>query len=145
MARRNNPYVVVPMKYWDFSDLKRMTSENCKPMKFDQEGKRVNWLKIKWIRVTKEQPDCIQIKTDWDSDFQIVKALQQARGRAQSMVPKTKYEGKIAISEAKKKDLLSLCNTLVIPPAYHTFYDQLKATNSLKDKLPQPDATEEIE
>ena len=67
MARRSHPYVVIPMKYWDFEDLKTMTASHFRAMKFDQHGKRINWLQIKWVRVTKDQPDCLQCRGCWMS------------------------------------------------------------------------------
>ena len=57
MARRNKPYVVVPMKFDSFKDLKGFTKEEYSGMKTDTDGKKVNWMKIKVIRVTKEAPD----------------------------------------------------------------------------------------
>ena len=35
------------------------------------------------------------------------------------------YDGQQCISKEKKKDLLSMCDSLVIPKEYHTFYQAL--------------------
>ena len=57
MARRNKPYVVVPMKFNSFKDLKGFMKEEYSSMKTDTEGKKVNLMKIKVINVTKKVPD----------------------------------------------------------------------------------------
>ena len=47
MARRNKPYVVVPMRFNNSKDLKNFIKEDYSGMKTDSEGKKVNWMKIK--------------------------------------------------------------------------------------------------
>lgn len=47
MARRNKPYVVVPMRYNNFKDLKSFTKKEYSGMKIDTEGYKVNWMRIK--------------------------------------------------------------------------------------------------
>jgi len=54
-----------------------------------------------------------------------------------------KYKAKQAISLAKKKDLLSLCKSRVIPVEYHYFYKGLPANAKVNDTLPSPDAEED--
>jgi hypothetical protein len=50
-----------------------------------------------------------------------------------------KYTEKIQISDAKKKDLLDLCDALIIPAVYRGFYEALPTGKTVKDKLPVPD------
>ncbi|CAC5377312.1 unnamed protein product [Mytilus coruscus] len=54
-----------------------------------------------------------------------------------------KYIGKQPITLAKKKDLLNLCKTKVIPAEYHRFYKDLPANGEVPDNLPDPDVEEE--
>lgn len=42
---------------------------------------------------------------------------------------KQAYEGKLPISRNKHKDLLSLCQSEIIPKKYHDFYANLKSDN----------------
>lgn len=63
MARRTNPYFVVPLKYWDFKDFKKLVKEYYNgTFKKDTSRKRINWLDIKWIRVKQNDPDTIYLK-----------------------------------------------------------------------------------
>jgi len=52
-------------------------------------------------------------------------------------------KAKQAISLAKKKDLLSLCKSRVIPVEYHDFYKGLPANAMVNDTLPSPNAEED--
>jgi hypothetical protein len=54
-----------------------------------------------------------------------------------------KYIDKRPISVEKKKDLISLCNSLVIPPIYWPFYNSLTTNITVKDRLPLPDHLED--
>ena len=65
------------------------------------------------------------------------------RGRPQSVQELQQlYSSKIPISQAKHKDLKSLCTSGVIPEEFHYFYQNLHADPNEKDSLPQPDCTE---
>jgi hypothetical protein len=44
---------------------------------------------------------------------------------------------------ARKKDLLSLCKSCVIPVEYHGFYQELPANAKVNNTLPSPDAEED--
>ena len=148
MARRNKPYVVVPMKYNNFKDLKSFTKEEYSNMKTDTEGKKVNWMKIKVIRVRKDTPDQIQIKESFAKEFRSIHInVRKTRGRP-SDTPKTipdKYESQLPIYVQKKNDLMSLCDSLVIPQHYRCFYEGLETSKTMKDRLPEPDIIEEEE
>ena len=50
-----------------------------------------------------------------------------------------KYIEKIQISDAKKKDLLDLCDAFIIPAVYRGFYKALPIGKTVKDKLSVPD------
>jgi hypothetical protein len=54
------------------------------------------------------------------------------------------YKGKLLISEAKKRDLLSLCKSGIIPNVHHPYYHSLASSQSIKDKLSEPDKEEEV-
>ena len=140
MARRNKPYVVVPMRYDSFKDLNSFTKDVYSKMKTDSGGKRVKWMKIKVLRVAKATPDEIQFKESFEEDTfrSICISLKQTRGRPSDSVkpiPK-KCASPLPISVKKKQDLLSLCDSLVIPALYGHFYQGLKTNKSMKDRLP---------
>ena len=148
LARRNKPYVVVPMRYEHFFDLKEYTKQEMKGFKIDTEGNRVNWLQVKVLKVQKSSPNEIHIKESFDQEsFRVIKIHKGTRGRPISD-PKPlppKYHDSLPVSEVKKKDLVSLCNSLIIPALYRPFYDNLKTSKIVKDRLPEPDILEENE
>ena len=105
VERCNNPYTVIPMRFNTFYDLKRISTANFKNFKTDTKGMKVNWLKVKVLRVSKDNPDQIQVKYDFTStDFKSVNVARSSRGRP-SFTPELprKYDAKVPISIAKKK------------------------------------------
>jgi hypothetical protein len=54
-----------------------------------------------------------------------------------------KYTSKQQISAAKKKDLVSLCRSGIIPSEYHDYYKSLPSSSNVDDKLADTDAEEE--
>ena len=143
MARRNKPYVVVPMRYNNFKDLKSFTKEEYSGMKTDTEGNNVNLMRIKVIYIVKESPDEIQIKESFtDQQFRSIR-IRQTRGRPPD-TPKAipnKYDSRLPITTRKKKD----CDSLIIPDRYRCFYEGLKTSTTMKDRLSEPDILEEEE
>ena len=111
-------------------------------------GVNINWLKVKWIQVTKECPESIFFNTGFDPNDFIEAKLQPSnmRGRSKTTgktAPLPLYSSKLPISEAKKADLLSLCKSGIIPSSYHSFYEDLKVGKSVMDKLPESDIEDE--
>ena len=148
MTRRQNPYSVVPLQYEDIYDFKEVKKASFKYSKIDSAGIKFNWMKIKWLRVCKNQPEHILFKHTYDGEFKKMRVLDvdkkgipttSLRGKE---LPR-KYKAKQAVSLAKKKDLLNLCKSRVIPAEYHEFYKGLPANAKITDTLPDPDAQEE--
>ena len=48
------------------------------------------------------------------------------------------YSKQFLISAAKKDDLLSLCESGVIPLAYHDFFQRLSSSKNMLDSIPEP-------
>lgn len=142
MARRNNPYSVVPLRYDNFYDLKKYAKDNFKNFKTTSEGTKVNWLKVKVLKVEKSHPDQIQIKYNFgNNDFLCINAKRAQRGRPETAdkIP-MKYKEKLPISVAKKNDLLSLCKGYVIPEVYWPYYESLPTNKKVVDRLSCADA-----
>jgi hypothetical protein len=145
MARRNNPFVVIPLNHQSIWDLKKLAGKICKNLKVDQTGKRVNWMKIKVMKFCKSHTDTLQYKYNFDDEFETISTNARTRGRPSTDFISNlelKYDGKLKISKPKKDDLIALCKSLVIPPEFHGFYEKLEAGNNVKDRLPLPDADE---
>ncbi|CAC5415856.1 unnamed protein product [Mytilus coruscus] len=111
-------------------------------------GETINWLKVKWIRVTKENPGSVFFNNGFDPENFMEAKFQSSslRGRKKktgNIKLSPLYESKLQISAAKKADLLSLCKSGVIPTTYHSYYESLPVGKLVKDTLPEPDITEE--
>ena len=109
----------------------------------------VNWLKVKWIKICKDHPHNVFFNYSFESSVLMEMNVRESNFRGQ----KTKmrnikrsqlYASKLTISEAKKNDMLSLCQSGVIPNIYHTYYENLPTSKGVKDKLAEPDITEDI-
>jgi hypothetical protein len=79
MARRKDPYMIVPLKFGDIYDFKDFTKKYMKFRKEDVNGKKLNWLQIKWIRYTQENPDCIMFKYNFEDEFRVLKVAGTAK------------------------------------------------------------------
>ena len=106
--------------------------------------------------MTKGFVDQIEIKTDYTSEYEKV-PLQNRRtsgrkgGKTQkgisidNSVLRPAYPKPLPISKAKKTDLLSLCKSGAISKRFHAFYEQLPTADDIRDCLPEPDFTENVD
>nr|KAG5709107.1 hypothetical protein BaRGS_028563 [Batillaria attramentaria] len=56
-----------------------------------------------------------------------------------AQIIRPRYTEKLPVSEAKKRDLVSLCRSGVIPEDHHPFYENLPTASSKVDRLEEPD------
>jgi hypothetical protein len=76
MARQKNPYNVVPIQHGDVYDFKELQKTTLKYSKVDSCGKNVNWLKIKWIRFSKNERESILFKYMFDEEFKQMRVIE---------------------------------------------------------------------
>ena len=102
------------------------------------DGEKVNWkstfetMGITWLRYEKERPQTILYKHDTYStsvSFKEIDTVSRAN-KKKYVVPCTEdlphaYDGLIPIPYKKYKDLMKLCDDLVIPRRFHSFYNSL--------------------
>ena len=146
MARRKNPYIVVPLKHDNFWNLKKLSKDFCHNVKVTTNSKRINWFRIKCLHFKKENKSSFLVKESYDqAEYDTVCIRKNAkRGKPRQLpILERLYTGKLAIAQAKKDDLLSLCNSGIIPAEFRNFYEKLPSNGKLADKLPVPDVTEE--
>ena len=143
MARRRNPYSIIPLKYTDILDFKQYQSTDMKPQKKTDTGTKVFWNKMKWMRYLKSEPDACYFKYAMDAEFQKVKMTASKKQYTPDDNVPFKYQKKLPISSAKKRDLMNLCKSGIIPPEFHEFYKSLPSSNNTNDRLPEPDAMED--
>jgi len=91
------------MGYNDFYDLKDLVGRTVKNVSTTITNQKVNWIKIKWIRVEKSKPQIIQFKYNLDdSPFLEIDITLDKKTRLQhkdtldwsTIVPKQLYEKK---------------------------------------------------
>ncbi|KAL1491869.1 hypothetical protein ABEB36_012398 [Hypothenemus hampei] len=137
-------YTVQQLTFNDFIDSKDLSNSIIKNATRDEDGKKVQWLKIKQLRYEKKS-SVIMFRNNYDEEYKIINVKSKARG---SNIPKEKdlkkcYSERLPISEKKKKDLLKLCKTGVIPYEYHSWYMNLPSNGSVIDKCPEPAQSDE--
>jgi hypothetical protein len=134
MARRTYLYMIVPLKFGDIYDFKEFRKKCMQFRKEDVDGKKVNWLQIKWIRYTQENPDCIifnpdciMCKYNFEDEFRVLKVAGTVkRGHTAKPQELTRtYTSRRKISAAKKENLERLCRSGIIPSEYHDYYKSL--------------------
>lgn len=110
LARRNpGPYKVEMMNFSDFLDLQNLSKSIVKNVTKTNDGDRVNWLKIKWLRFDKNTPYEIQFKYNLsDLNFQLIdirKCVKTKRSSNKKWPEKIekKYIERLPISIAKKR------------------------------------------
>ena len=111
------------------------------------DGKKINWTKIRWMRFQKESPNTCFIKYELDEEFQAIQLTGIKRGRSTDVTSTSdklprRYHAKLPISAAKKKDLVDLCKSGIIPTEFHDYYKTLPALQNKADRLPSPDVLE---
>ncbi|KAL4143954.1 hypothetical protein QTP88_006202 [Uroleucon formosanum] len=111
-------------------ERKNLVGRSVKNVSTTITNQKVNWIKIKWIRVEKSKPQTIQFKYNlYDSQILEIDIALDKKTRLQhkdpfdwlTIVPKQLYEKKLSISAEEKKDLMSLLNKKVIPEEYAHF------------------------
>ena len=75
-----------------------------------------------------------------DECLRVLRLVGSSR-RGRQELPKEQHSlyNKLPVSEAKKRDLISLCAAGVIPKTYHVFCQDLPASSAADNKLPEPD------
>ena len=111
IARKKNPYIVIPLSFRDFYDLKKVRHASCKNMKETATGAKINCLKVKWIKIMKDTPDSIFFNYSFDEEnFMEVKVravgLRGRKGKMSNIKLSPLHETKLSISDAKKADLV---------------------------------------
>ena len=144
MARRKDPYLIVPLKYGDIYDFKDLVKTSMKFRKEDTKGGKINWLQIRWLRYMKEKSDCLLFKYKFEDEFREMKvSMSNKRGRSSELYQLAKkYTSRQAISAAKKKDIGGLRKNGIIPSEYHEYYKSLPANNNVIDTTVDTDVEE---
>lgn len=122
------PYNVVEMKHTDFFNFKELL--NGRNWAKNINGDIVHWTKIKEVRVCAEDPFKIEYRYDLSNCNIMTIAVNtntRRRQRADSMNESVTplYQNLLSIPRAKFNDLISLCNSGLIPATYHDYFKSL--------------------
>lgn len=145
------PYEVEEIKFDQILDLKQLATHLLKNKTLDENGQKINWLKVKNFRFMKAKPNYFQYRYDYSSEYVGIQISATRRGRRpvqdqpfQDGLPKL-YQEQLKISNAKKEDLLAMCNKGVIPEIFHQFFQNIRSDKKVTDTLPDVDLQEESE
>lgn len=101
-------------------------------MSKNRNKENVNWMKIKWIRVTKNHTNVIFYKNSFEDDH--FKEIDIGRKfDTKCVVVRKKFTDILPIAVLKKNDLVKLCKDRVIPIDHHSFYNNLKTIATKPD------------
>ncbi|KAL8560158.1 hypothetical protein ACOMHN_021653 [Nucella lapillus] len=142
-ARLSYPFKVIPLTYdvvYDFKHVARTTMKNAES---DVHNPSVNWLRMKWIRVSKRDADTVYFKYKMTGPFQKLK-IRSSNPGATGALPAL-YSSQLQISEAKLEDLADMCLSGIIPRHHHEFFCNLPSSPAVKDCLACADVTEELD
>lgn len=113
MARRKDPYTVIPLKHQDIIDFKDIQAKKVKSITVSDSGKKVQWTKIRWMRFMKADPEAVLIKYDIDDEFERVKLFGKKRGQPTLDAPLPKNIAANYQFQQQKRRICWLCASLV--------------------------------
>lgn len=143
LARVDNPYKVIAMQNTEILDLQELFGQLGNSLKKNDDGKKVNWLKIKMLQVQRADPQSLYYKEHWDGPLLKIDLANGKRRTTKRCLKITKkFNGPLPIAMAKLHDLQKLCKNNVIPVEYHDFYMKLEGAEK-RDCLDEPDLNEE--
>lgn len=127
--KKGKPLQVREMGYEDFIDFKELHSEMALNIAKDSDGNTFKLSDVKVFRFEKESDKFLYKlsykQENWNEV--IFKAVRNRRSGTQtkSIRLKPAYASKITLPDKKKKDLISLCDSNIIPHYYKPFYQAL--------------------
>lgn len=126
--KKGKPFTVHEMHFSNFYDLKALADEQSINFHKDDNADIIKVTELTMIKFTKNS-DSYQFKTSFEGEW-IQARLKLARGRKRVTQPieinlKAAYQSKMTISDAKKRDLMQLLQSDIVPSYYEGFYNSL--------------------
>ena len=123
-CRRGQRYQVVRMQQQDFLSISEL-AKYVTVRKLDEDGNKVEWLKIQHIQIRKEEPLKMYYKYSVQDDmpFSCVSFSRKGRPLKHDYVLKTLYSEPRRLSAEKANDLRKLLK--YVPPVHNSFYDAI--------------------
>lgn len=136
--KTGKPFKVHELNYQHFINFKQLTSNMGNNFNKNNLGQKVVWKDIKVLKVSKEHPDRLFYKTsNEEPDFGeiiIINKTRNAKKKNNVLELSKLFTEPPGISKEKKKDLIHLCESNLIPENYQYFFKQLKVSNSCIDE-----------
>lgn len=129
-ARRSkNPYSVKEMAGGDFFDWK-IIAKGVKNFDYDTDGQKVKWTKIRAIVFDKADKNVMSIRyDDTTCKVDLMRRQRKSEDSNGQMVLQVLNEP-VGVSQEKKSDLVSLCNSNLIPPVHQNYFFGLPVMNN---------------
>lgn len=137
-ARKTNKFLLVRMGDDDFLSIDKLAKAVTKRKK-NINGDKVNWLRMQWLRFSKEKEYSIQYKYTLNEEMPFdeidLKPAKEGRPQSLALINQDKlYDGPRIMSVLKKRDMLFLLK--YIPPVHHAFFRNIKSYNVEEDVGP---------
>jgi len=135
-AKKNGkPYIVNEVQQDELYDLKKLSTDLGNNYNINEDGDKVLWNSIKVFEIEKDNPTILKYKTSYsEKTFKNINVRQKKRKSIDFNIPELRtLTTSGTISDAKKKDLLSLCHCNAIPKSHWAFYENLKSSSTDKD------------
>lgn len=137
---KGSPYNVIDVAQNMIYDFKKMQTNTHFNWTKNSEGRKILWSKLKQIRVSRDESYVLYYKYDLSEDAienhikildQPVRTRRRIAARPADIPLQLCYNQLLPIQLSKKKDLLDLCRKNIIPPVYHSYYENLVASNDI--------------
>lgn len=136
-AKKNAPlYNVKEMETKDFIDWKKVCDETGKNFNINIEGEKCLWQNVKVIQMNVNEPDLIKYKTSYlETIFtKAINVKYRMRGRRRTLENlelEPAYSEPPRIAANKLRDLVSLCESGIIPERHRSFFSNLKGQENI--------------
>ncbi|XP_050672766.1 uncharacterized protein LOC126970716 [Leptidea sinapis] len=137
----DKPYKVTEVSQDIVMDFKTMLTK-VNNWNFACDGSKMQWNKVTEIKIEPENPYKLCFKTSYMADsYNCIDCANKPKATRNQTVPnidfrdlRPAYNRPIPIDKNKHKDLMDMCNKLVIPKEYHLFFSSLIKTDSNRNE-----------
>ena len=130
-CRPQQPYNVIELEHQDFFDHKKASSAMMKNKNQADDGPKILWTKLKWIRHTQDDLDAIFVKTRLQDELPFTRVpIKYGKGNRNSqdtLQVAPLFNQSLTIKPAKYKDLMTIPKDL--PENRRGFFESLKPSS----------------
>jgi len=140
-TNKKKPFHVDEMKQSEIYDFAKIVKGPLVMRKTNEDGNKFIWHDVSWIRYSSSMLGKLLYKNSLseEEEFKTLNMIRRGSKVMTNITLDPAYDGPLAISKEKKKDLIDLLP--LIPNIYHEFYKNLK-DNQNEDASYDPDLSE---